>query len=219
MGEEAQGPHPDDGGDGQGHGRVQPLVPTRDQDGGTGRGHARVGGGVAQRVEEYGAHVEIVTVAREHESSAAVDHDGDGGHDQHGPAVHARRVADAAHGLDHDEQRHGQDGGGVGLGGEDGRAVVAERALGRRRPAREADGHQGDEHGSHVGHGVPRVGQQPEGVSEEAERHQDRDQRHVQRQHNLQAGLPAHALQATSPTSPTLAGGGRRCRSGGPPRG
>ena len=141
-----------------------------------------------------------MAVAGEDEGGDTVDKGGAAGDDQDRASVNTGRVRQTSNGLHHDQAGDDEDGRGVGLGGEDRGAVVPEGALRRRRTPGEADGHDGEDDGRHVGDGVPRIGQQAEGVSEDAEGDENAD-------------------QGTAVTSPTPATGDRRCRSGGQPRG
>src|SRR5439155_24223796 len=101
----------------------------------------------------------------------------------------------AAHGLVDDEGGGRQDGGGVGLGGQDGRAVPAERAGPRGPAAGEAHGDQRQGDGADVGQVVAGVGQQAQRAGGEAGDHLSDDDPQVQSEGDAEAILSAHSLQ------------------------
>ena len=203
------GPGGDHDGDDDRHGGVEPLVRPGQEDDGTGSRHPGVGGGVAGRVEQHGPHVEVVAITCKQNGGDAVDEGRDAGEHEHHAAVHAGRILQTANGLDDDHAAHEEDGRRIGLGGEDRRAVVAEGALGVRRPPRQPNGDKGEENGGNIGDRVTRRREQTQGMGHHTAHDEGGGQRHVESQHQAETQLPTHTLKATAATSPTLAGGGR----------
>ena len=222
LGHEPQGPTADDDGDEDRHDGIDPEVAVGEQDDGAGDGHPGVGGGIAHGIDEDGAHVEVLGVGPQDQGGDAVDQKGGHGDDDHQLAFDVMRLEEAANALHQDQDAHGEDAGGVGLGGEDRRSVVAEGALGRGRAPHQPHRHQRDAHHGDVGDRVPGGGEHPQRVGEEPDAHQAGHHGDVQAQHEPQASLPVHALHGRgigAATTPAHGAGGRRFRSDAPPRG
>ena len=110
-------------------------------------------------------------------------------------ADHLPLFVQALHGFDDDDPGDDQDGGRVGLGGEDRRTVVAERALGIGRPPGQPHGQQREQYRAHIGDGVAGRREQAQRVGDETGHDEGRRQRQVEPQHKPEAELAGHNHQ------------------------
>ena len=190
-----------------------------DGDNHAGHHHPGRGSGIAHHVQQGGAHVEVAVVVVEEQHRTEVQHQRDGTNDGHDAAVHLGGVLQATDGFDDQQGGHHHQGSRVGLGGQDGAAVVAETAPSRGTAQAEAHGEQRQRYRRHIGEVVGGVGEQAERVGDDAEHHLHHHEHDVQPEGKQQASLAAHT--PTVPSAWCLAdapvnGTGRhlRCRPG-----
>ena len=137
--------------------------------------------GVGQHVEEGPAGVDVVLpLAAEDEGRGAVDDDAHGGGPDDEGAVDLGGVEELLNALDHDGPHGDEEDDGVEQGEEDGSLAVAvgETLGGMRRG--QLQRHHSQQQGESVGEVVPRVGEEADGVADEARRRLDDDEEEVE---------------------------------------
>jgi threonine aldolase len=192
----------DEYGDGQRHGRIQPVPAAGDQDDRARRGHSGRGRGICDGVQQDGRHGQVsllAVVVRAQDQGPRRHHQrGDTARHQHRQAVYRRRAGNQPvnRHTHHDEFERQQP---SGVDQRDGsRRAQAPAAC---SPGRESDRQQGQGRACRVEKIVTALGQHPERMRADPHRDQAGDQGQVEHEHHRQALHPGHLPQPTVATA------------------
>ena len=186
----------DEYGDRQRHGRIQPVPAPGDEDDRARRGHPGCGGGICDGVEQDRSYGQVslvaVIVPAQDQSSRRHHQRGDTAGHQYGEAMYLGGAGGQP--VDrrarHDELEHQQPPG-VDQRGSTGRA----QAPAAGPPGRGADGQQGQAGAGGIEEIVTALGQHPERMRADPDRHQAGDEGQVEPEHDGQALRPGHVVQ------------------------